>query len=120
MIMARQCCVCASINRQRSHHHKVLSNALSKGKKGSDSVLEAAVRAKQLVVLHSMVASPSWLRRLRAIFTDRYKIFRSHFKLQRGNLAPIDLKNVEAVEIAIKPRWDRGRVVKARQHDLRE
>src|SRR5215831_16152971 len=62
----------------------------------------------------------SRLRCLRASFTNRSKILRSHFKLECGNLSPIDPKDIICVVIAVRPLRDRGRVVKARQHDLRE
>src|SRR5262249_4030788 len=37
-----------------------------------------------------------------------------------GNLSPIDPKDIICVVIAVRPLRDRGRVVKALQHDLRE
>src|SRR5262249_20750187 len=33
---------------------------------------------------------------------------------------PVDPKDIKGVVIVIGPGWDRGRVAKARQHDLRE
>ena len=62
----------------------------------------------------------SWLKRLRTILTNGSKILRSHFKLQRGNLAPVEPKDIEGVVIAVRPLWNRGRVVKALQDDLGE
>src|SRR5215472_853171 len=63
---------------------------------------------------------PSWRGRLWTILTNRSKVFRSHFKLQRGNLLPVEPKDIKGVVIVIGPFGDWGWVVKTLQHDLGE